>query len=70
MTVDAEVLGDVLQVKVTETQHESYLPSCRAVAVPFILEIWHTLHHPVIDLGQSQTFFGRTFNSFGDEVCI
>ena len=49
---------------------DSYLPSCRAVAVAFVLEVRDGSHHPVVDLGQCQSFVLRALDGFGYQVCV
>lgn len=48
----------------------SYLPSCRAVAVAFVLKVGDGSHHPVIDLGQSQSLLWWALDGFGDQVGV
>lgn len=48
----------------------AHLPASRAIAVAFVLEIWHRPHHPVIDLGQGQSFLRGALDGLGNEVCI
>ena len=36
---------------------DSYLPSSRAIAIPFVLEVGNVLDHPVVYLWKSQPFF-------------
>lgn len=48
----------------------AHLPASRAIAVAFVLEIWHRPHHPVIDLGQGQSLLGGALDGLRNEVCI
>lgn len=52
------------------TSVTAHLPASRAVAVAFVLEIWHRPHHPVIDLGQGQPLLGGALDGLRNEVCI
>lgn len=48
----------------------SYLPSCRAVAVSFVLEVGNVCHHPLVDLTQGEPLFRGTLDGLGDEVGV
>lgn len=52
------------------THITAHLPASRAVAIAFVLEIWHGSHHPLIDLGQGQPFLRGALDGLGNEVCI
>lgn len=47
-----------------------YLPAGGAVAVALVLEIRHALHHPVVDLRESEALLGRALDSLGDQVSV
>ncbi len=47
-----------------------YLPACGAIAVPFILEIRHKAHHPVVDLRQGESFLGGALNGTRDQIRV
>lgn len=48
----------------------TYLPTGRTVAVPFVLEIRHVLHHPLVDLRQRESLFRDRADRLGDEVRV
>ena len=49
---------------------EAYLPSSRGVAVSLVLEVRDILYHPVVDLWQCQSLFGRALYCFSDEIGV
>ena len=48
----------------------TYLPSCRAVAVPLILEVGNVLHHPVVHLTEGQPLLRAGEDGLGDQVGV
>ena len=48
----------------------SYLPAGAAIAVSLVLEIRDVLHHPVVDLAESQPFLRTTEDGLGYQVGV
>lgn len=48
----------------------AHLPSGRTVAVPFVLEIRHVLHHPLVDLRQGEPLFRHRADGLRDQVRV
>lgn len=51
-------------------QVSTHLPAGRAVAVALILEVGHAAHHPLVDLGQSETFVRGALDGASDQVSV
>jgi len=49
---------------------DSYLPSCRAVAVAFVFKVGDGSHHPVVNLRQCQSLVRRGLNGFGYQIGV
>jgi len=49
---------------------KTYLPAGTAIRIALVLEVWHILDHPLVNLAQSQSFVGGRSNGMRDEIRI